>query len=586
MKAIKIIVFILLASAIALLSNMIAVAWVDSSGSAIEKVSYIADNITDIIMRHELKTDKPYLVTTAYIIGAVGLMAAIVYVSRPKHKKMRDGKEYGSAEWGTREQSEHYADTKNPENNIILSQSDYLRLDRNPDYNYDKNNNVIVIGGSGAGKTRSIVKPNLMQLYGSYVVSDTKEIPKDTARMFEKNGYKIKILNLKDPRKSMRYNPFKYIRNESDIISLSENILLNTNNGVKQSDFWEQVVRLWLQSHIGYLWYEAPENEQNLPMLSDMINCEIAWAGSKNKSPIDELFEELEAKDPRCFAVKQYKKLQIRCAETRDNIFISVAARLAMFDVSDVAELLMYDEFDFDSIGFEKTIVYVLTSDTDDSLHFISNIFYKQLFEVLVRKADEQIDIKLPIPVQFILDEFANGGIIPKYHKLIGTFRERGIGAIMLLQGLSQMKNIYKDTWETIISCCDTLVFLGSNEQSILKKVEEDMDKETIDIVNESKHFGKDRSTNTNDSKAGRNLMSVGELRRLKKDECIVLINGALPFKSKKYNMKKHKRYKELADGNAANLYINNLNQPAEKDISDIENVDFMELQVDEKNLI
>lgn len=497
---------------------------------------------------------------TAGLIGAL-IIRAVVYVKGKNAKKFRKGEEYGSARWGNEKDIEPFIDPVF-ENNIILTQTERLTMNSRPKLpKYARNKNVIVIGGSGSGKTRFYVKPNLMQMPDnvSYVVTDPKgTIIVECGTMLVRHGYRIKVLNTINFKKSMHYNPFHYIRSEKDILKLVNTIIANTKGeGEKATeDFWVKAERLLYTALIGYIWYEAPEEEQNFATLLEFINAsETREEDEEFKNAVDELFEELEAENPEHFAVRQYRKYKLAAGKTAKSILISCGARLAPFDIAELRELTRYDEMELDMLGDQKTAMFVIISDTDDTFNFIVAIMYTQLFNLLCDKADDEHGGRLPYHVRLLLDEFSNIGQIPKFDKLIATIRSREISASIILQSQSQLKTIYKDAAETIIGNCDTVLFLGGKESSTLKEISETLGKETIDLYNTSDTRGNNRSYGLNYQKTGKDLMSRDELAVMDGNKCILQLRGVRPFFSDKYDITKHKRYKELSDYDKKNAF-------------------------------
>ena len=496
----------------------------------------------------------------AGIIGAL-LLRCVVYMKGKNAKKFRQGEEYGSARWGNEKDIEPFIDPVF-ENNIILTQTERLTMNSRPKLpKYARNKNVIVIGGSGSGKTRFYVKPNLMQMPDnvSYVVTDPKgTIIVECGTMLVRHGYRIKVLNTINFKKSMHYNPFHYIRCEKDILKLVNTIIANTKGeGEKATeDFWVKAERLLYTALIGYIWYEAPEEEQNFATLLEFINAsETREEDEEFKNAVDELFEELEAENPEHFAVRQYRKYKLAAGKTAKSILISCGARLAPFDIAELRELTRYDEMELDMLGDQKTAMFVIISDTDDTFNFIVAIMYTQLFNLLCDKADDEHGGRLPYHVRLLLDEFSNIGQIPKFDKLIATIRSREISASIILQSQSQLKTIYKDAAETIIGNCDTVLFLGGKESSTLKEISETLGKETIDLYNTSDTRGNNRSYGLNYQKTGKDLMSRDELAVMDGNKCILQLRGVRPFFSDKYDITKHRRYKELSDYNRKNEF-------------------------------
>ena len=485
----------------------------------------------------------------------------ILYYKAKNAKKFRHGEEYGSARWGNRKDIEPFEDSVF-ENNIILTETERLTMNSRPKApQYARNKNVIVIGGSGSGKTRFYVKPNLMQMtdHVSYVVTDPKgTIIVECGKMLVNGGYRIKVLNTINFKKSMHYNPFHYIRSEKDILKLVNTIIANTKGEGEKSteDFWIKAERLLYSALIGYIWYEGREEEKNFNTLLAMINASEAREDDENfKNPVDLMFDELEQKDPNHFAVRQYKKYKLAAGKTAKSILISCGARLAPFDIAELRELMSYDELELDLVGDRKTALFVIISDTDDTFNFIVSIMYTQLFNLLCDRADDVYGGRLPIHVRCLLDEFANIGQIPKFEKLIATIRSREISASIILQSKSQLKAIYKDNADTIEGNCDTTLFLGGKEKTTLKEIAEILGKETIDLYNTSDTRGSQRSYGMNYQKTGKELMSQDEIAVMDGGKCILQVRGVRPFFSNKYDICKHKNYKYLSDYDKKNTF-------------------------------
>ena len=494
----------------------------------------------------------------AGIVAALFLYLIVQY--RIRHaKKYRHGEEYGSARWGTHKDIRPYMD-KTFEKNIILTQTEYLTLSgrmRLP--KHARNKNVLVIGGSGSGKTRFFAKPNLMQMHSSYVVTDPKgTVLIECGRMLQKNGYRIKVFNTINFKKSMHYNPFAYIKCEKDILKLVNVIIANTKGEGEKSteDFWVKSERLLYSAFIGYIYYECIEEEQNFETLLDMLNeCEVREDDETFKNPVDLMFEELEQSKPRHFAVRQYKKYKLAAGKTAKSILISCAARLAPFDIEELLELTAYDEMELDTLGEKKTALFVIISDTDDTFNFLVAIMYSQMFNLLCDKADDVYHGRLPVHVRCILDEFPNIGKIPKFEKLIATIRSREISACIILQSKSQLRSMYKDDADTIEGNCDSTLFLGGKEKSTLKDLAELLGKETIDLYNTTDTRGSGESYGTNYQKTGKELMSQDEIAVMDGEKCILQLRGVRPFLSDKYDITKHKQYKYLSDYDERNAF-------------------------------
>ena len=495
---------------------------------------------------------------SAGIIGALAVKG-ILYLRSKNAKKFRKGIEYGSARWGTPEDIKPYIDEVFF-SNILLTNTERLTMNSRPkNPKFARNKNVLVIGGSGSGKTRFFVKPNIMQMHSSYVVTDPKgTILVECGKMLQKGGYKIKSLNTINFKKSMHYNPFAYIRSEKDILKLVNVIITNTKGDGEKSgeDFWVKAERLLYCALIGYIYYEAPEEEKNFITLLDLINASEAREDDENfKSPVDMLFDRLAEREPEHFAVKQYVKFKQAAGKTLKSILISCGARLAPFDIKELRDLMEYDELELDTLGDEKTALFVIISDTDDTFNFVVAIMYSQLFNLLCDKADNEYGGRLPVHVRCLLDEFSNIGQIPKFEKLISTIRSREISACIILQAQSQLKAIYKDNADTIIGNCDTTLFLGGKEKSTLKELSETLGKETIDMYNTSETRSNQNSYGTNYQKLGKELMSQDELSVMDGGKCILQLRGVRPFLSDKYDITKHPRYKMLSDYDKKNAF-------------------------------
>lgn len=513
------------------------------------------------------------------ILGGI-TVKVVVYYRVKNAKKYRQGVEYGSARWGTDKDIKPYIDPVF-ENNMILTETERLMMSGRPkEPKYARNKNVLVVGGSGSGKTRFFVKPNIMQMHSSYVVTDPKgTVLVEVGKMLErgcpatdedgnvirdKNGkvvyepYEIKVLNTINFKKSMHFNPFVYIRSEKDILKLVTTIIANTKGEGQQAaeDFWVKAEKLYYCALIGYIWYEGREEEKNFITMLAMINASEAREDDEEfKNPVDLMFEELEEKDPEHFAVKQYKKYKLAAGKTAKSILISCGARLAPFDIKELRELMSYDELELDLIGDRKTALFVIISDTDDTFNFVVSIMYTQLFNLLCDRADDVYDGRLPIHVRCLLDEFANIGQIPKFEKLIATIRSREISASIILQSKSQLKAIYKDNADTIEGNCDTTIFLGGKEKTTLKDLAEVLGKETIDLYNTSDTRGSQRSYGLNYQKTGKELMSQDEIAVMDGGKCIMQLRGVRPFFSNKYDITKHKQYKYLSDYDKKNRF-------------------------------
>ena len=492
------------------------------------------------------------------IAGAV-IVRLILYFKGKNAKKYRKGMEYGSARWGGAEDIKPYIDPVF-ENNVLLTQTERLMMSSRPKQpKYARNKNILVIGGSGSGKTRFFVKPNLMQMHSSYVVTDPKgTVLIECGKLLQRGGYKIKVLNTINFKKSMKYNPFAYLRSEKDILKLVNTIIANTKGDGDKSgeDFWVKAEKLYYTALIGYIWYEAPDEEKNFTTLLEMINASEAREDDEDfKNPVDLMFDRLEEKDPEHFAVKQYKKYKLAAGKTAKSILISCGARLAPFDIRELRELMETDEMELDTLGDRKTALFVIISDTDDTFNFVVSILYTQLFNLLCDKADDEYGGRLPVHVRCLLDEFANIGQIPKFEKLIATIRSREISASIILQSQSQLKAIYKDNADTIVGNCDTTLFLGGKEKTTLKEISEILGKETIDSFNTSETRGRELSHGLNYQKLGKELMTQDEIAVMDGGKCILQLRGVRPFFSDKFDITKHPKYKYLSDADPKNTF-------------------------------
>ena len=527
--------------------------------------SYTGGDVIDRIFQGILELNTMSFIPSIYLvdiltgIGVAAIIKFIIYTKGKNAKKFRQGKEYGSARWGNKKDIEPYMDEKF-QNNILLTQTERLTMNGRPSNpKYARNKNVLVIGGSGSGKTRFFVKPNLMQMHSSYCVTDPKgTIILECGKMLEDNGYEIKILNTINFKKSMKYNPFAYIRSEKDILKLVQTIIANTKGEGEKAgeDFWVKAEKLYYTALIGYIFYEAPREEKNFATLLDMIDAsEVREDDETYMNPIDRLFEALEKKEPTHFAVKQYKKYKLAAGKTAKSILISCGARLAPFDIQELRDLMQEDELELDTLGDRKTALFVIISDTDDTFNFVVSIMYSQLFNLLCDKADDVYGGRLPVHVRCLLDEFANIGLIPKFEKLIATIRSREISASIILQAQSQLKAIYKDNADTIVGNCDSTLFLGGKEKTTLKELSETLGKETIDLYNTSETRSNQKSFGLNYQKTGKELMSQDEITVMDGSKCIFQLRGVRPFLSDKFDITKHKNYKLLEDYDKNNLF-------------------------------
>ena len=492
------------------------------------------------------------------IAGAVILRMA-GYLKGKNAKKYRHGIEYGSARWGTAVDIVPYMD-KDFFQNIPMTQTERITMASRPKQpKYARNKNILVIGGSGSGKTRFFCKPSLLQAHSSYVCTDPKgTLLPEIGAFLERKKYRIKCLNLINFRKSMKYNPLAYIRSEKDILKLVNALIMNTKGeGEKSSeDFWVKAERLYYSALIGYIWYEATEEEKNFITLLDLINASEAREDDETyQSPVDLLFSQLEEREPDHFAVKQYRKFKMAAGKTLKSILISYGARLAPFDIKELRDLMEYDELELDTLGDQKTALFVILSDTDSTFNFVAALMYSQLFNLLCDKADDFYGGRLPVHVRLILDEFANIGQIPNFDKLIATIRSREISASIILQSQSQLKTIYKDAADTIVGNCDSTLFLGGKEKSTLKEISELLGKETIDLYNQSENRGSQVSHGLSYQKLGKELMTQDELAVMDGGKCIFMLRGVRPFLSDKYDLTRHPNYRYTADADPKNVF-------------------------------
>lgn len=505
-------------------------------------------------------------------IAAGVIIRLVVYFKGKNAKKFRKNLEYGSARWGTREDIAPFMDPVF-ENNVILTQTESLMMSNRPkEAKNARNKNVLVIGGSGSGKTRFFLKPNLMQMHSSYVVTDPKgSVVCEVGKLLERNNYKIKIFNTINFKKSMHYNPFAYIHSEKDILKLVTTLITNTKGDGKSGDeFWTKAETLLYCALIGYIHYEAPPEEQNFTTLLEFINAmEVREDDEEYKNPVDRMFEELEAREPNHFAVRQYKKYSLAAGKTAKSILVSCGARLAPFDIAELREITMYDELELDTLGdkifvnpnnkkdtrFYKTALFLIMSDTDSTFNFLISMIYTQLFNLLCEKADDVYGGRLPVHVRCLIDEAANIGQIPNLEKLVATIRSREISACLVLQAQSQLKALYKDNADTIIGNMDSRIFLGGSEPTTLKELNQSLGKETIDTFNTGESRGREVSHSLNYQKLGKDLATIDELAVLDGGKCILQLRGVRPFMSNKFDITKHPNYKYLSDADPRNNF-------------------------------
>ena len=546
---------------IALYGTKIGQAWRLAGGTAFaEKFLHWSDGFMQAFAS-PLLSFYPQDVLVGIAIAAA--FYAAVYVKGKNAKKFRHNVEYGSARWGTAKDIEPYVDPVFA-NNIILTQTERLTMNSRPkDPRTARNKNVLVVGGSGSGKTRFFVKPNLMQCVSekypcSFVVTDPKgSLIVESGRMLRHFGYRIKVMNTINFTKSMHYNPLAYIHSEKDILKLVNCLIANTRGEGKGGDpFWDKSEVLLYTALIGYLWQEALEEDRNFATLIDMIGSMQTREDNEDfRNPIDLMFEDLEREKPDCFAVRQYKKFKLAAGKTAKSILISCGARLAVFDIAELRELTAYDELELDTLGDQKTALFLIMSDTNDSFNFLIAMCYTQLFNLLCDKADDVYGGRLPVHVRCLIDECANIGQIPKLEKLMATIRSREISACLILQTQSQLKALYRDNAETIIGNCDASLFLGGKEPTTLKALSEALGRETIDTYNTGESRGRETSHSLNYQKLGKSLLSVDELEVLDGGKCILQLRGVRPFLSSKYDITKHPHYKYLSDADPKNAF-------------------------------
>ena len=536
----------------------------------------------------------------ALLIGVAGAAALrlMVYCKGKNAKKYRKGVEYGSARWGGPKDIAPYIDP-NFDNNILLTQTERLTMNNRPkDPKTARNKNVLAIGGSGSGKTRFFVKPNLMQCVSkdyptSFVITDPKgSLIGEVGQLLIRSGYRVKVLNTINFSKSMKYNPFRYLHSEKDVLKLVNTLICNTKGEGEKSaeDFWVKSERLFYTALIGYIWQEAPEEEMNFTTLLEMINASEAREDDPEfQSPVDMMFERLEERDPDHFAVRQYKKFLLSAGKTRSSILISAGARMAPFDIREVRELMEDDELELDTIGDEKTALFLIMSDTDTTFNFILAMVQSQLINLLCDRADDKYGGRLPVHVRMILDEFANIGQIPNFDKLIATIRSREISASIILQSQSQLKAIYKDAAEIISDNCDCTLFLSGRGKNA-KEISDVLGKETIDSYNQSENRGAQTSHGLNYQKLGKELMSQDEIATMDGGKCILQVRGVRPFFSEKYDITRHPRYKYLSDADKKNYfdvdrYLTALRRKRQRVVSQEETFDLYDIDLSDEDM-
>jgi type IV secretion system protein VirD4 len=524
------------------------------SGGFFEKYFYAINNfLTNFI-------EKPFYISTNkidLIIGVVGFFipVSIYLYANTGRTNFMVGKEHGSAEWGKHGNIKPFLDP-NPEKNMLFTSKEGMSTDTRRTF---RNNNVVIIGGSGSGKTRFYVKPNLMQCHSSYVITDPKgSLIHETGSMLEKNGYKVKIFNLVDFTKSDRYNFFEYIHDEKDILKLITNLITNTNGkDAKGGDFWEKAETALLEALFAFVNMEAPKEERNIATVMELLRlAEVKEENENFKSPLDILFEDLKSEKPDHFASKQYDLFKLAAGKTAKSILVSVGVRLATFNIKAVSDMLSEDTIELNKVGDEKTALFIVLSDSDKTFNFLAAMMYQQLFDSLFLRAEQKYGGRLPVHVRFLLDEFANIGLIPNFEIYIATMRSREMSVNVILQNVAQLKGLYKDTWETITGNCDTLLFLGGKEQSTLEYISKMIGKTTVDLRTQSHSKGGQGSYSDSGQVVGRELIMPDEVGLLAGEECILSVRGVKPFRSTKYVIEKHKRYKLLSDYNEDNKYI------------------------------
>lgn len=565
---------------LALFFTKVSQAWRYSSGFDLgQKILNLREGFS-IAFNSPLPSFYPKDLLFGILIATI--IRLVVYIKGKNAKKYRKGIEYGSARWGNANDIRPFADPVF-RNNVILTQTEKIMMSNRPKNPKNaRNKNVLIVGGSGSGKTRFWLKPNLMQCHSSYVVTDPKgSIVVECGKLLQREGYKIKILNTINFKKSMRYNPFAYIKSEKDILKLVTTLIANTKGeGKAGDDFWVKAETLLYTALIGYIYFEAPEHEQNFSTLIEFINAsEVREDDEDFKNPVDLMFAALEEKDPEHFAVRQYKKYKLAAGKTAKSILISCGARLAPFDIRELRELTAYDEMELDTLGDRKTALFIIISDTDDTFNFLVSMAYTQLFNLLCDKADDVYGGRLPIHVRCLIDEAANIGQIPKLEKLMATIRSREISACLVLQAQSQLKALYKDNADTIIGNCDSMIFLGGKEKTTLKDLSETLGKETIDMFNTSDTRGTQRSYGLNYQKLGKELMSMDELAVMDGGKCILQLRGVRPFLSEKYDITQHPNYKYLSDFDKRNTfdiekYMSTKLKPKPDEVYDVYEID------------
>jgi len=518
-------------------------------------ISFLTEGLS-IAFSNILPSIHPFDLLVGAAIG--GGFRLLMYIRSKNAKKFRHGTEYGSARWGKPEDIAPYKDPE-PRKNVILTATESLTMESRPaNPKYARNKNVLVVGGSGSGKTRYFIKPNLLQMHSSYVVTDPKgELLGSTGKALYQSGYDIKVLNTINFKKSMHYNPFKYIHSEKDILKLVTALISNTKGEGKGNDpFWEKAETLLYTALIGYIYYEAPPEEKNFSTMIEFINAfEVREDDEDFKNPVDRMFERLKKRNPNHFAVRQYAKFKLAAGKTAKSILVSCGARLAPFDIAELREITSYDELDLDTLGDKKSALFLIMSDNDPTFNFLIAMVYTQLFNLLCEKADDVYHGRLPVHVRCLIDEAANIGQIPNLEKLVATIRSREISACLVLQTRSQLKAIYKDHADTIVGNMDSQLFLGGSEPTTLKDLSAALGKETIDTYNTGETRGRDENHSLNYSKLGKDLMSIDELAVMDGSKCILQLRGVRPFLSDKYDLTKHPNYNLTSDADDRNYF-------------------------------
>ena len=563
-----------------LLATNLGEAWRLAAGMDISEKILALFGTIPVAFGNPLPSMHPVDLCVGLICGAV--LRTAVYLRGKNAKKYRHNVEYGSARWGTAKDIEPFMAPKF-EDNVILTKTERLMMSNRPkNPKYARNKNVLIVGGSGSGKTRFWLKPNLLQMHSSYVVTDPKgSIAVECGNALLKNGYRIKIVNTINFKKSMHYNPFAYIHSEKDILKLVTTLIANTKGEGKAGDeFWTKAETLLYCALIGYLHYEAPEEEQNFATLIEFINAmEVREDDEDFQNPVDLMMEELEKKNPNHFAVRQYKKYRLAAGKTAKSILVSCGARLAPFDIQELREITAYDELELDTLGDQKTALFLIMSDTDSTFNFLISMIYTQLFNLLCEKADDVYGGRLPVHVRCLIDECANIGQIPNLEKLVSTIRSREISACLVLQAQSQLKAIYKDNADTIIGNMDSRIFLGGSEPTTLKELNQSLGKETIDTYNTGESRGRETSHSLNYQKLGKDLATIDELAVLDGGKCILQLRGVRPFLSDKYDLTQHPNYKLTSDYDPKNAFdiekfLNHRLKLKADDVYDVVNVD------------